>query len=82
MRPIGHVKALMIFVDFSDAPAPRPPTPTRAGATGVSPQSYWDFLKQSVDFFNASSNGRFQLDVTLKADKWFRDAQADDRPTA
>ena len=35
VRPIGRVKALMIFVDFSDAPA-RPPTPTRAGATGVS----------------------------------------------
>ncbi|WP_053225640.1 family 16 glycoside hydrolase [Solirubrobacter soli] len=71
VRPIGHVKALMIFVDFSDAPASAA-NPNQGGRDWRDPNSYWEFLKQSVDFFNASSNGRFQLDVTLKSDKWFR----------
>jgi M6 family metalloprotease-like protein len=71
VRPIGHVKALMIFVDFEDAKA-SDANPNQGGRDWRDPNSYWDFLKQSVDFFNASSNGRFQLDVTLKSDKWFR----------
>ncbi len=71
VRPIGRVKALMIFVDFSDAEATAA-SQNQGGRDWTKQQSYWDFLKQSVDFFNASSNGRFQLDVTLKADKWFR----------
>ena len=71
VRPIGHVKALMIFVDFEDAKA-SDANPNQGGRDWRDPSSYWEFLKQSVDFFNASSNGRFQLDVTLKADKWFR----------
>ena len=61
----------MIFVDFSDAQASAA-NPNQGGRDWRLQQSYWDFLKQSVDFFNASSNGRFQLDVDLKADKWFR----------
>ena len=71
VRPIGHVKALMIFVDFSDAPASAA-NPNQGGRDWRLQQSYWDYLKQSVDFFNAASNGRFQLDVDLKSDKWFR----------
>ena len=61
----------MIFVDFEDAKA-SDANPNQGGRDWRDPNSYWEFLKQSVDFFNASSNGRFQLDVTLKADKWFR----------
>jgi len=64
VKPIGHVKALMIFVDFSDAPAAAA-NPNQGGRDWREPQSYWDFLKQSVDLFNQSSNGRFQLDVDL-----------------
>ena len=71
VKPIGHVKALMIFVDFPDAPASAA-NPNQGGRDWRDQQSYWEFLKQSVDFFNTASNGRFQLDVTLKADKWFR----------
>jgi hypothetical protein len=71
VRPIGRVRALMIFVDFEDAPASAA-NPSQGGYDWRQPQSYWDFLKQSVEFFNLSSNGRFQLDVDLKADKWFR----------
>ena len=74
VRPIGRVRAVMIFVDFDDAKARRQPQPGRARL--AQQQSYWDFLKQSVDFFNASSNGRFQLDVDVVR-QVVPDAQAD-----
>ncbi len=53
VRPIGRVRAVMIFVDFADAQAANA-NPNQGGRDWTKQQSYWDFLKQSVDFFNAS----------------------------
>src|ERR1044072_7557000 len=44
VRPIGHVKALMIFVDFSDAPASAA-NPNQAGRDRPDPNSDWAVLK-------------------------------------
>ena len=70
VRPIGTVKALMIFVDFSDAPASAA-NPNQGGRDWRVPQSYWDFLEPSVEMFKQASNGRFTLDVDL-APQWHR----------
>ena len=70
VRPIGTVKALMIFVDFSDAPASAA-NPNQGGRDWRVPQSYWDFLEPSVEMFKRASNGRFTLDVDLGR-QWHR----------
>ena len=56
VRPIGRVRAVMIFVDFSDAQA-SDANPNQGGRNWQLQQSYWDFLKQSVDFFNRPPTG-------------------------
>src|SRR5262249_13626847 len=57
---VGHLRALMLFADFSDAPGDETPSAyfNRIGA----PVSGW--LRQA-------SYGRFDLDLTF-VDKWFR----------
>src|SRR4051794_39311181 len=63
-RPIGRVRAVMLFVDFSDRPSSSAP-PSTGGRDWRVPQSYWDLLKGGVDLFTKSSYGRFDLDVDL-----------------
>ena len=68
-RPVGTVKAVVLFVDFPDRPA--------SAVTQVSPidyrqpQPYWEFLKASVPWFSTASYGRFNLEVT-PIYKWYR----------
>src|SRR5918992_4622107 len=68
-RPVGTVKAVVLFVDFPDRPA--------SAVTQVAPidyrqpQPYWEFLKASVPWFSTASYGRFNLDVT-PIYKWYR----------
>ena len=68
-RPVGTVKAVVLFVDFPNAKA--------SDVTQVSPvdyrqpQPYWEFLKASVPWFSTASYGRFNLDVT-PIYKWYR----------
>ncbi|HCT79799.1 MAG TPA: peptidase M6 [Micromonosporaceae bacterium] len=60
VRPIGDVKAVMLFVDFPNATA----------TTGT--QEYYDFLvPQSVEFFQTASYGTFRLTVDAPK-KWYR----------
>lgn len=47
VRPIGTVKALMIFVDFPHAQAVDP-NPNQGGYDWRVPQSYWDLLKPAA----------------------------------
>ena len=68
-RPVGTVKAVVLFVDFPNAQA--------SNVTQVSPidyrqpQPYWEFLKASVPWFSTASYGRFNLEVT-PIYKWYR----------
>ena len=68
-RPVGTVKAVMLFVDFPDRPA--------SAVTQTSPidyrqpQAYYEFLKQSVEWFRTASYGRFNLEIT-PIFKWYR----------
>ena len=68
-RPVGTVKAVVLFVDFPNAQA--------SDVTQVSPidyrqpQPYWEFLKASVPWFSTASYGRFNLEVT-PIYKWYR----------
>ena len=55
-RPIGAVQALMIFVDFPDAPA--------AGATTPSKDV---FLPGAPDWFATTSYGQLQLTVATSS---------------
>ncbi len=68
-RPIGRVRAVMLFVDFPNRKATGA-NPNQGGRNWQLPQSYWDMLKPGVDLFTKSSNGRFQLDVDI-VPKWF-----------
>src|SRR4051812_39637391 len=63
-RPIGRVRAVMLFADFSDKPAATA-NPNQGGRDWRVPQSYWDLLKGGVALFTKSSYGRFDLDVDL-----------------
>ena len=68
-RPVGTVKAVMLFVDFPDRPA--------SAVTQVAPidyrqpQPYYEFLKASVPWFQTASYGRFNLEIT-PIYKWYR----------
>jgi hypothetical protein len=69
-RPIGRVRAVMLFVDFADAPAS-----AASPSQWREPQAYWDLLRPGVDLFTKSSNGRFELQTDL-VPKWFRMSKA------
>jgi M6 family metalloprotease-like protein len=65
IRPVGRVRAVMLFVDFPNAPAP--------DDTGA----YYDFLApQAVEWFRESSYGRFELEVT-PIRRWYRMSRPD-----
>jgi len=68
-RPVGTVKAVVLFVDFEDAKAEN--VTQRAPIDYRNPQPYWDFLKASVPWFSTASYGRFNLEVT-PIYKWYR----------
>jgi M6 family metalloprotease-like protein len=60
IRPVGRVRAVMLFVDFPTAPAPDDTA------------AYHDFLApQAIEWFRTSSYGRFELDVT-PIRRWYR----------
>lgn len=68
-RPVGTVKAVVLFVDFPDAQAQH--VTQRAPIDYRNPEPYWDFLKASVPWFSTASYGRFNLEVT-PVYKWYR----------
>ncbi len=68
-RPVGTVKAVMLFVDFENAKAEN--VTQRTPIDYRTPQAYYDFLKQSVEWFRMASYGRFNLEIT-PIFKWYR----------
>jgi M6 family metalloprotease-like protein len=70
VRPVGTVRAAMVFVDFPNAQAQDNAAPY--ADTGA----YHDFLAPAVDWFRRSSYGRFDLDIT-QVPKWFRMSRPD-----
>ena len=68
-RPVGTVKAIMLFVDFPDRPA--------SAVTQTSPidyrqpQAYYDFLKGFVPWYDTASYGRLHVDLQPVL-KWYR----------
>ena len=71
VRPVGKVKAAMLFVDFPNARA----EDNADGYDQVDP--YYDFLvPQAVEWFATSSYGRFRLDVE-PVRRWYRMSQDD-----
>jgi M6 family metalloprotease-like protein len=65
VRPVGIVRAAMVFVDFPNAQAQDNAAPY--DGTGA----YHDFLAPGVDWFRTSSYGRFDIDIT-EIPQWFR----------
>ncbi|MFU8854666.1 hypothetical protein ACNAW0_27385 [Micromonospora sp. SL1-18] len=65
VRPVGTVRAIMLFVDFPNARAEDNPAPYADTST------YYDFLEPSVEWFRRSSNGRLNLEITT-VPQWFR----------
>lgn len=63
-RPMGSVKAVMIFVDFSDAPATEP---TSAYSTPIVPDA--------SAYYQEASYGRMTLDIAT-IPRWYRMSQA------
>jgi M6 family metalloprotease-like protein len=59
-RPVGTLKALMLFVDFPDAPA--------QGSTTAARDL---FLPEAQNWFQTASYGKFTLSVTTDP-RWFR----------
>jgi M6 family metalloprotease-like protein len=70
VRPVGIVRAAMVFVDFPNARA----QDNAAPYTETGP--YHDFLAPGVDWFRTSSYGRFNIEIT-PVPKWFRMPLAD-----
>jgi M6 family metalloprotease-like protein len=70
VRPVGRVRAAMVFVDFPNARAEDNAAPY--AETGA----YHDFLAPAVDWFRRSSYGRFDLEIT-QVPTWFRMSRPD-----
>ena len=68
-RPVGTLKAIMLFVDFANLKS--------TDVTQSSPidyrttQAYYDFLKGFVPWFDMASYGRLHVDLT-PIHKWYR----------
>jgi M6 family metalloprotease-like protein len=65
VRPVGTVRAVMVFVDFPNARAEDNAAPYAGTA------AYHDFLAPGVEWFRRSSYGRLDLRIT-PVPKWFR----------
>lgn len=63
-QPIGNLKAVMLFVDFSDAPATES---TNAYSDAIVPDA--------EDFYREASYGKMSLDITT-VPKWYRMSKA------
>jgi M6 family metalloprotease-like protein len=71
IRPVGKVRAVMLFVDFPNAPGAANPAPYDT------PQAYYDFLApQGIEWFERSSYGRFDLEIT-PVRRWYRMSRED-----
>lgn len=70
VRPVGTVQAVMLFVDFPNAPAEGNAAPYD------DIPAYHDFLSPAVDWFERSSYGRFDLQIT-PVPQWFHLPLAD-----
>lgn len=68
-RPVGTVKAVVLFVDFPDRQAAD--VTQRTPVDFRNPAPYWDLLKPSLPWFTSSSYGRLNLEVTPVL-KWYR----------
>lgn len=67
-QPLGVVRAVMIFVDFDDAPAPAP------GGTAAAEALALELLgkDEAKKLLHEQSYGNFTLDVTVKSDLGWR----------
>jgi M6 family metalloprotease-like protein len=70
VRPVGKVRAIMLFVDFPNAQAQDNAAPYADTA------AYHDFLAPGADWFRQSSYGRMDLRIT-PVQRWFRLPQPD-----
>ncbi|MBF8188045.1 M6 family metalloprotease domain-containing protein [Nonomuraea sp. K274] len=70
VRPVGTIRAVMLFVDFPNARAENNAAPYDTTA------AYHDFLAPSADWFRRSSSGRLDLRISA-VPKWFRMPLAD-----
>ena len=77
-RPIGDVRAVMIFVDFSDRESSSA-NPNQNGKNWQVPQSYMDWLEPGLGFFKTASNQRFNLKVDV-IPKWYRMSKPSNSP--
>ena len=82
-RPIGTLKAVMLFVDFSDAPAGSLTTQQAADQVLGRERFPAAFVKRyaAVRLFNEQSYGKLTLDVDIKSDLgWRRMPKRSDAP--
>jgi M6 family metalloprotease-like protein len=70
VRPVGKIRAVMLFVDFPNARAEDNAAPYDTTA------AYHDFLAPAADWFRRSSSGRLDLRISA-VPKWFRMPLAD-----
>jgi M6 family metalloprotease-like protein len=68
-RPVGTIKAIVLFVDFPDRPASA--VTQIAPIDYRNPEPYWDFMKPFVPWYDLASYGRLHIDVT-PIFKWYR----------
>ena len=65
LRPIGTLRAVMLFVDFPNAPKSAAPAGYRA------PEPYFRWLAPAADWLARSSYGRLRLEIT-PVQHWYR----------
>ncbi|MEM1628449.1 MAG: M6 family metalloprotease domain-containing protein [Desulfurococcaceae archaeon] len=70
MKTAGNVRTLMITVDFPNAPY------TEAPAGYRDPLAYYRWFLPAVDWFEASSYGKLNLEIEI-SDKWYRMSRND-----
>ncbi len=68
-RPVGTIKAIVLFVDFHDFPASA--VTQRAPIDYRNPEPYWDFMKAFAPWYDLASYGRLHIDIHPVL-KWYR----------
>ncbi|MEM2342325.1 MAG: M6 family metalloprotease domain-containing protein [Candidatus Bathyarchaeia archaeon] len=70
LSAVGRLRAVMLFVDFPNAPASNAPEGYR------DTEPYYRWFAPAIDWFKASSYGRLDLEIT-PIHKWYRMSKAD-----